>query len=139
MTGTVTAVPGQGWFEIIRRPTPESFASAFTADVVLIASVTSAPIVGPDGVGHFFEATRAMYDSIGFVHETSAGSRTWLEWAGRFQGRDVAGLTVLCRDEHGLIDAIQLFHSPYEQVVAFSAELARRLEGKLVPSPFAGK
>lgn len=47
-----------------------------------------------------------------------------LEWQGKFQGQDVAGVTILCRNDQGLIDAIQLFHSPYEQVVAFSAELA---------------
>ncbi|MEH2482776.1 hypothetical protein V1282_006133 [Nitrobacteraceae bacterium AZCC 2146] len=58
-----------------------------------------------------------------------------LEWQGKFQGHDVAGVTILCRNDQGLIDAIQLFHSSYEQVVAFSAELARRLEGKLVPLP----
>ncbi len=139
MTENPTNIPGQDWLEIIRRPTLAAFAAAFTGDVALVTSVASIPMVGPIAIRHFFDATRAMYDAIGFVHETSAGSRTCLEWRGKFQGRDVAGLTVLCRNEQGLIEVIQLFHSPYEQVVAFSAELARRLEGTLVPRPFAGR
>ncbi|MBP2277061.1 hypothetical protein [Sphingomonas sp. PL20] len=139
MTENPTAVVGQEWLEIIRRPTQEAFAAAFTANVALVTSVASTPIVGPVDVRHFFDATRAMYDAIGFVHETNAGCRTCLEWRGKFQGRDVAGVTILCHNDKGLIDAIQLFHSPYEQVVAFSAELARRLEGKLIPLPFPGQ
>lgn len=139
MTGNPTAVPGRHWLEIISRPTQEAFAAAFTDDVALVTSVASDRIVGPVDVRHFFNATRTMYDAIGFTHETSEGSRTCLEWQGTFQGRDVAGVTILCRNDQGLIDAIQLFHSPYEQVVAFSAELARRLEGKLIPLPFPGQ
>ncbi len=76
-----------------------------------------------------------MYDTIAFTHETSAGPRTYLEWQGKFQGRAVAGVTILRRSEEGLIEGIQLFHSPYEQVLAFSAELARRLDGRIKPSP----
>ncbi len=133
MSGDQATAAGQDWLEIIRRPTPEAFASAFTEDVALVTSVASAPIVGPVAVRHFFDATRAMYDTIAFSHETGAGSRTCLEWRGKFQGRDVAGVTILCRDTQGLIEGIQLFHSPFEQVMAFSAELAHRLDGQIMP------
>ncbi len=136
MNNQPTVVPGQDWLELIRRPTQEAFASAFTNDVSLVTSVASAPIVGPVAVRHFFDATRAMYDTIGFTHEMREASRTCLEWQGKFQGSDVAGVTVLRRNEQGLIEAIRLLHSPYQQVVAFSAELAQRLRGKLVPLPF---
>ncbi|MET4212901.1 hypothetical protein [Bradyrhizobium sp. LA2.1] len=138
MSDNQANAPGQGWLDIIRRPSLEAFASAFAEDVALVTSVASGPIVGPVGVRHFFDATRAMYDPIAFVHETSAGSRTCLEWKGKFQGQDVAGITILCRNPQGRIEGIQLYHSPYEQVLAFSAELARRLEGKLIPLPFPG-
>ncbi len=130
-------VTGQDWLGIIKRPTKEAFAAAFTEDVALVTSVANVPIVGPVAVRHFFDATRAMYDVIGFVHETRAGAKTFLEWEGIFQGLDVAGATILSRNAEDLIARIQLFHSPYEQVIAFSAELARRLEGKLEPLPFA--
>jgi hypothetical protein len=138
MSDDQTALPGDNWLEIIRRSSQAAFAAAFTEDVALVTSVANGAIVGPVGVRHFFDATRAMYDSIAFVHETSAGSRTCLEWKGTFQGRDVAGITVLCRNRQGRIEGIQLYHSPYEQVLAFSTELAHRLEGKLVLPPFPG-
>jgi hypothetical protein len=129
--------PGHGWLEIVRRPTEQAFAAAFASDVVLDTSIASRSIVGPAGLWHFFEASRAMYDSIRFSHETSAGSRTCLEWDGKFEGRDIAGTTILAFDGTGAIESIQLFHRPYEQVIAYSAELGRRLQGKIDPSIFA--
>jgi hypothetical protein len=72
-----------------------------------------------------------MYDAINFTHETSAGSRTCLEWEGKFQGRDIAGATILASDASGAIERVQLYHRPYDQVISFSAELSRRLRGKI--------
>jgi hypothetical protein len=60
--------PGEAWTEIVRRPTPEEFSRAFASNVVLEASVVSRPIVGPTGLWAFFQATRAMYERIGFTH-----------------------------------------------------------------------
>jgi hypothetical protein len=68
-----------------------------------------------------------MYDMLSFVHEMNAGSRTCLEWEGKFQDQDVAGTTILNRDPTGAIECIHLYHRPYHQVLAFSAELNRRL------------
>lgn len=77
--------PGQDWLAIIRRPTQAAFASAFTDDVILDTAVTNEPIRGTVALRNFFDATRAMYDTNSFVHEMNAGSRTCLEWEGRFQ------------------------------------------------------
>jgi hypothetical protein len=129
--------PGASWFNIIRLPTAETFAAAFTPDVTLVASVTSRPIAGPLSLRQFFDATRAMYDHIAFVRETETATRTYLEWQGGFQGNVVEGATVLHRDAAGLIGRILLFHSPREQVIAFSIDLERRLKGLISPSPFA--
>jgi hypothetical protein len=131
--------PGHVWLEIVRRPTEEAFATAFAADVVLDTSIASQPIVGPTGIWRFFEASRSMYDTIRFTHETRAGLRTCLEWEGKFQGRDIAGATILAFDVNGAIKSIQLFHHPYEQVIAYSAELGQRLKGKIDPSTFGGR
>ncbi len=65
-----------------------------------------------------------MYDAINFTHETNSASRTCLEWEGKFRGKDIAGTTVLAFDDNGLIESIRLYHRPYEQVIAYSAELA---------------
>jgi hypothetical protein len=71
--------PGHSWFEIIKPPTPEAFAAAFSKDVVLDASVLPRSITGATDVRAFFGATRAMFDAIAFKHEVTAGSRTYLE------------------------------------------------------------
>ena len=71
--------PGHSWLEIIKRPTPEAFAAAFTKDVILDASVLPRPITGATDVRTFFGATQAMFDAIAFKHEVTAGSRNYLE------------------------------------------------------------
>jgi hypothetical protein len=121
--------PGHAWLEIIKRPSQEAFAAAFTTGVVLNASVASAPVVGAVAIRAFFDATRAMYDQIVFVHEMRSGARTYLEWEGRFAGREIAGVTILAHSANGAIESVRLYHRPYEQVIAFSAELGRRVAG----------
>lgn len=120
-------LPGHAWLEIVKRSSGDAFAAAFAKNVVLDASVLPAPITGVAGVRRFFEATRGMYDRIGFTGETGEGARTCLEWEGTFDGRNVAGVTILTRDMTDAITSIRLYHRPYDQVVAFSAELARRM------------
>jgi hypothetical protein len=75
--------PGEAWTEIVRRPTLEEFSRAFASDVVLEASVVSCPIVGPIGLWAFFQATRTMYERIGFTHEIGTKARMCLEWESR--------------------------------------------------------
>ena len=131
--------PGHHWLEILKRSSEEAFAAAFTRDVVLDASVASAPIVGAGAIRAFFDATRAMYDEIAFVHETRSGARTHLEWEGRFAGQEIAGATILVHNADGAIASIRLYHRPYQQVMALSAELARRLVGKIDPKTFPNR
>jgi hypothetical protein len=117
--------------EIIGRPTLEAFATAFTTGVSLDASVLPRSIRGASDVRAFFDATRGMYDTIAFIHEDNIGSRTYFEWEGVFGDRQVAGATILAKDANGLIESIRLYHSPLYLVNAFSAELLRRLAGRM--------
>jgi hypothetical protein len=119
--------PGGTWLATISLPTLEGFAKAFTPDVALSLSTAEEPVVGPAAVRHFFEITRTMYDDFAFVHEARDPGRTYLEWQALFQGNPVGGATILSSSEGGLISEIQLYHRPYGQVLAFAAELARRL------------
>ena len=128
--------PGHSWTEILKRPTQEAFASAFSSNVVIDTSIATRSIVGPIDLRSFFDASRTMYDAIHFTHETSSGSRTCLEWEGKFQGKDIAGTTILAFDANGAIESVQLYHRPYEQVIAYSAELSSRLKDKIDPSIF---
>jgi hypothetical protein len=112
---------------------------AFTPNATLDTSVASASIVGAVAVRAFFDATRAMYEQIAFVHETRSDTRTHLEWESRFAGREIAGTTILAHNAEGAIESIRLYHRPYEQVIAFSAELAHRLAGKVDPKTFPNR
>jgi hypothetical protein len=123
--------PGQDWIAIVRKSGTSEFATAFVAHSVLYASVLNAPCIGVERIGAFFAATGGMYDTIAFTHETKDGSKTFLEWEGKVFGEDVPGTTILTRDEAGLIESVQLYHRPLHIVVRFSAELRRRLQGRL--------
>ncbi|MGB7100743.1 MAG: hypothetical protein WBD95_18515 [Xanthobacteraceae bacterium] len=128
--------PGNTWTGILKRPTQEAFAAAFSKNIAIDTSIATRSIIGAVDLRNFFDASRTMYDAINFTHETSSGSRTCLEWEGKFQGRDIAGTTILAFDANGAIESIQLYHRPYAQVIAYSAELSRRLKGKIDPSIF---
>ncbi len=82
-------------------------------------------------IAAFFAVTSAMYESIAFTHETKDSSKICLEWEGKVFGEDVGGTTILIRDDAELIESVQLYHRPLHILVRFSAELGRRLQGKL--------
>jgi hypothetical protein len=124
--------PGRDWRQIIGRKSLDDFAAAFTEDAVLDASVLKGPVEGPSGIRTVFSATAAMYETIVFIHETTKGPKTYLEWEGKaLGGLAAAGVTVLTRNAAGKIESVRLMHRPLSMVLAFSAELARRLHGKL--------
>jgi hypothetical protein len=51
------------------------------------------------------------------------------------RGTPAAGVTVLTRNATGKIESVRLMHRPLPMVLAFSAELARRVGGELDPEP----
>lgn len=118
--------PAAAWLAIVSRSTLQAFSLAFSADPVLEATVVAKPVRGVIAIYEFFCATRSMYDRIAFVHEMRSGDRAYLEWEGVFQGKGVSGVTILADDRDGAIERIRLFHYPFWQLNAFSAELVRR-------------
>jgi hypothetical protein len=122
----ISSQPGAAWLEVVSRPTLQVFSSAFSADPILEATVVAQPLLGVKVIYDFFRTTRSMYDHIGFVHEIRSSTRTCLEWDGVFQGESISGATILSFEASGAIERIRLFHFPYKQLDAFSAELARR-------------
>ena len=124
-------VPGQDWIAVVGKNGTREFATAFVAQPVLHASVLNAPCIGVEPIAAFFAVTSGMYDRLAFTHETKDGSKICLEWEGKVFGEDVAGTTILTRNDAGLIESVQLYHRPLNIVVRFSAELRRRLQGKL--------
>jgi hypothetical protein len=124
-------VPGQDWIAVVGKNGTREFATAFVAQPVLHASVLNAPCIGVEPIAAFFAVTSGMYDRLAFTHETKDSSKICLEWEGKVFGEDVAGTTILTRNDAGLIESVQLYHRPLNIVVRFSAELGRRLQGKL--------
>ena len=123
--------PGQDWTAVLRKNGTKEFATAFVAQPMLYASMLNAPCIGVERIAAFSAGTSAMYDTISFIHETTDSSKTCLEWGGKVFGEDVAGTTILTSNDAGLIESVQLYHRPLHIVVRFSAELRRRLQGKL--------
>jgi len=119
--------PGETWLEILHRQTLGQFSQAFAEEVLIEASVLPWPLFGVRKIHSFFETTKKMYDAVRFTSEAIVGPRTYLEWVGLFQGADVAGITVLEKDEAGAITSIHLHHRPYDAVLAFASDLAARM------------
>ena len=132
-----TRVPGSEWRAFVRKNGTPEFAAAFTPAVSLDTAVMNGPLSGVDLVGAFFAATTKMYDVLDFTHETVAGGKTYMEWQGEAFGSPIAGTTIVTRNEAGLIEGIRLYHRPLSAVIRFSAELAKRLGGKVDPAMFA--
>ncbi len=129
--------PGEGWRAFLRKNGTAEFAAAFAPNPVLDTSVMNGPLVGVVAIGSFFAATTSgMYDSLAFTNETVDGAKTYLEWEGKAFGRDVGGTTILTRNATGLIQSVRLYQRPLQVVVLFSAELAKRLKGKVDPDLF---
>jgi hypothetical protein len=119
---------GSEWRAFVRKNGTPEFTAAFSPAVVLETSVMNAPCVGVDLVSVFFAATTKMYDRLDFTHETTVDSRkTIFEWQGQAFGGDIAGTTIVTRNDADLIESIRGYHRPYRAVIEFSAELAKRL------------
>jgi hypothetical protein len=129
--------PGENWLALVRKSGTAEFAAAFAANPVLYTSVLSGPCAGVESIATVLKAsTGGMYDTLVFTHETVDGQKTYLEWEGEAFGKSVGGSTILTRDAAGLIQSIQIFHRPLPMVLQFSAELERRLMGRIPPSLF---
>jgi hypothetical protein len=130
-----TRLPGDEWRAFVRKNGTPEFAAGFIADVSLDTAVMNSSLRGVDLVGAF-AATAKMYDRLEFTHENVNGPKTNFEWQGQAFGADSAGTTIVTRNEDGLIESIRLYHRPFRAVIQFSAELAKRLAGKVDAAMF---
>ena len=136
---TAPMSPGANWRTLIGKHGSAEFAAAFAPEAVLEASVLNGPLIGSAQIAAFFAATSSgMYEALSFTAEVNTAPSTYLEWAGRAFGLDLAGVTIVTRNAAGLIERVSLHHRPYPVVVQFAAELATRLAGKVNPWVLAG-
>ena len=130
----------QGWTNAFASKSAEAFGEAFADDVVLEASVLTRPIEGRDRVMQVMGTASAIYESLVFTHEASAGPRTYLEWeATAFGGMVVRGVTVLTKDADGRVVRAAIHHRPLWAALRFSSELGQRLTGTVDAEHFYGR
>jgi hypothetical protein len=78
-----------------------------------------------------------IYEALAFTHQAESGVRTYLEWQAKaFGGESFAGVTVLTKDEKGLVVHAAIHHRPLVAALRFSAELRERLRGTIEPDHF---
>src|SRR5260221_11895392 len=106
----------------------KSFPEGFAENVVLEASVQRKPVEGRDRVRQMLWTAAEIYESLVFTDQASSGQRTYIEWvATAFGGKQLRGSTILVTNEEGKIDHAVIQHRPLDGLLAFSAELGKRM------------
>ncbi len=132
---TIAAKDGaaaQGWTRAFEQKSSSAFSDAFAPDIVLEASAMDKPAIGVDQVRTVMAAASLLYESLEFKREVIDGSRTYLEWEVQaFGGEKIQGVTILERNDEGKIARVAIHHRPLGGALKFSAEMGRRLKGRV--------
>jgi hypothetical protein len=108
-----------------------AFGKAVTPQVRLEGSTFAAPLSGREKVWTALRTAGGITEALNFTHESTTSERSYLEWELKALGRRFEGVTVLTFDSSGLIENVALHHRPLGGVLAFSAEMGRRLGNSL--------
>jgi hypothetical protein len=119
--------PKQRWRESFADPGGEAFAAIVSADVELDGSALARPVHGRHDVWTVLRTAATVYDSLVFTHDAAGEGRAYLEWTATALGMQIDGVTVLVLDGQGPFARVAVYHRPLAAVLAFSAEMARRL------------
>lgn len=79
--------PGTAWMVIVKKNGTTEFTKVFNPRVEMAASVLPEALSSVNSVSAVLGVTGKLYESIAFTHEVVEGSRTYLTWEGRYQGR----------------------------------------------------
>ena len=115
------------WTRALRDETGAAFREVTAPHVRLEGSIFATPIDGREKVWTSLRTAGGITDTLRFTHESAAADHSYLEWELEALAQRVAGVTVLAFDGPGLIDNVALHHRPLGAVLAFSAEMGRRL------------
>jgi hypothetical protein len=130
-------VTEESWTGAFAAKTEEAFGEAFAEDVILEAAVLLVPVQGRADVKTVMNAASNYYASLKFTHEATNGPRTYIEWeASGPSGVQFKGITILTRNEDGLIEHIAISHRPLAAILEFSDEMNRRTLGKIKSGHF---
>ncbi|GAA4701567.1 hypothetical protein GCM10023215_45650 [Pseudonocardia yuanmonensis] len=130
-------VTEQDWTGAFAAKEEEAFGEKFTADVVLEAAALLRPVRGRVDVQTCMGTASRYYRSLVFTHQATNGPRTYVEWeAVGASGVEFSGVTVLTRNDEGLIQHVAISHRPLGATLEFSAEMNRLTEGRIEPGHF---
>lgn len=132
----MTPSPGQRWSESFTDPTGEAFAQITTPGVMLDGSIFARPVHGRHAVWTTLSTAAGIYDSLAFTRGTAGSGRVYLEWNATALGMRIDGVTILIPDDQGRFARVALYHRPLDAVLAFSAEMARRVADSPVADRF---
>lgn len=137
MAPQTTGQSGTQWTDAFEQKSEQAFAETFAEDVVLEAAALIKPIVGRDKVKISMGTAAKLYTRLVFTSQETAGSRTYYQWEAAIPG-DIAlkGVTVLTKNDAGLIATIGIYHSPLNAALAFSEEMGRLTKDTLGPGYF---
>lgn len=124
------------WTRALRDESGATFGEVVAPHVRLEGSIFAAPIDGRERVWTSLRTAGGITDTLRFTHESAAADRSYLEWELEALGQRFKGVTVLTFDGSGLIDNVALHHRPLGAVLAFSAEMGRRLGNSVGPGVF---
>jgi hypothetical protein len=125
------------WTGAFAERRASAFAAAFADDVVLEASTLNKPIFGRENVQHVMQAASEMYERLVFTAKAAHGHRQYLEWTAiAFHGVELAGVTVITRNEGGSISRLAIHHRPLQGALLFSQRIGERLRDAIDPSHF---
>ena len=118
------------WRKAFFTKDAKAFAEGFAENVVLEASAMRKPVEGRDRVRQILWTAAEIYESLVFTDQASSGRRMYIEWvATAFGGKQLRGSTILVTNEEGKIDHAVVQHRPLDGLLAFSAELGKRMSG----------
>ncbi|MFJ9098634.1 alpha/beta fold hydrolase [Streptomyces sp. NPDC102405] len=130
--------PAEAWTSAFEERTEESFANALAPNVRMEASALAKPLERKEQVEGLMAMASSTCESLDFVRKVQDGPRTYLEWeATAFGGFEMKGITILTRDDQGLITEIAIHHRPLGAVVQFAAKAGAPLtEAGLIPADY---
>jgi hypothetical protein len=124
------------WRRALGDKSGATFAEVVVPHVSLEGSIYATPIDGRDKVWTCMRTAAGFTDTLSFTHESTAQDRSYLGWEQEGLAQRIAGVTVLTFDESGLIVNVALHHRPLGAVLAYSAEMGRRLGNSVGPDVF---
>ncbi|MFF0086376.1 alpha/beta fold hydrolase [Streptomyces canus] len=130
--------PATAWTAAFEQRTQDSFAAALSPNVRMEASALAKPVERKEHVEALMTAVSSVYERLEFVRKAQDGPRTYLEWeAAAFGGFQMKGITILTRDDEGLITEIAIHHRPIGAVLQINAKVGGPLvEAGLVPAEY---